>query len=1828
MAQDFGNGVSRTLSAADRQYQVVIWRANKPPLDSELALMTQLDWERAAETIRAQAHSGFLLDPMAAETDFQTDEDWSNWFRLGNPDGSDLSPILWANVNGWVIPVTGTASAEGDTSNRIDLFPPPASSSRVDLVFLEVWLAHLDPNPSTTNKPSADAIWRYGNVKYGGDTIPDDLEDPAIGFETTARLQIQYRIRVVGQGPAGGTTVDLATFPDGLDDPNILAQGAADAPLPGVTWTNMRNTLGDPGLWRAGNGDPTNSLGTIDGYAYAIPICAVFRRNSSDFVALTAAGNANQNGALERNPVTVSITDPAEASRTFSAVTLVDALDADTAAGVSDATIQVIGLDGSGLDNANIDWTSTFLMLEDEIVGVSSVDTSVSPNTITLRAGGRGRYGTVAAYHAAGTAFRFYNPRPDGLFSDQIAAADVLDLRKGVTLGEWDYNQILAHNLSKLFQGRLRSSYKQSGVSDTEGPTVLEVASISTGATVPNQTESLDGPDGIRTSFSDAVVVQNDVTLLLGAPTSAGAITTFVSGDSWEVGAGFVPSGYATGTGWNNDTIIDLYIGGSGGSDGARASMRGERAVRFASPHEMWLTESPDDGCGDQHPTTLSFLGGDLAGSPDNVGIWSDPASPGGTATEHPGPMYPLRSQDFVYPFLFLGGVVNDLLGGSPNNVSVESTGTSGGDYPEVIIAGANFDTEDVFWSQADSAFADDPTALSQPLIHGTRTLWSMITADGRDVTGASSELFVVIRGDTTNPTNNGVWRVIGAGTNAGKPNGQNYTTANATAADRLAVERVAVGGAADFADAANLTGVVRSQTTHTEDGLTSTTSSAAVVVITDIEATLGNASNPWNSANLGAGAITAGFEGDLLLSLSLTYGPGRGGVARVADAIDRFGMVSAPTTFLRQSPAAVDTAFPAEAGVPDDQTWFPIQNLQTWNRLDSRGLHAPEAPAYGGSRQAYSEMSREAEVFVDPGSKTVMFRPYQRLEMTMVMRDTASTLIPTTYPSTITVDGAGIFATGTNNYSLGYPIPRAYMPRFGRQDIPYHRDLTGNGTGSFLEGINHLFRDQTTETAQMFNVVGGNTNSGVAGVRFMFAQTIPTATTLLAWGEWGAVPGGTPYADGNGYQARLLTPELVSNISSDVPRGLRGIQLPPFLGVARLIAVYDSREWDGQGAYNNDRVTPLSGVNVPTNLLRADADKRTLFILQGGGEDLTNNADDHTYVIPEDVIDITRSGSWSAGEDFEDISYIVQFEAFGFARGFINKNNYVLAREFDGNGDAPDVVATPMDMILPAAAPLSSSSQAFAVYRRTVYQGDPYMTRDGDTRTTSDYEYRYGQVAVSDAFEIGTPIQQFDSTSDYSQVPEKVNPRALEVLAYADFVTTLGTGKMGGLLYAGTPTDAGHLSSVSSRIPATASDAPFQPHPRALTERQTAMAPRASLSILITDYTSLADTAGPSATAGTTITVRRGANSTTYTAVGSGATGNEFLASTDNATTALALWQIASADPILDGSLGVKVEWGGGGSVRFVARDPGAEGNEIYISIRPGDASSNARTPEGILLVDSAASALTGAFPMFGKNSAHLSGGVDLPVNAAAHENAPTPVGYTGLTERLPLGILVQDSDFIGEDILRDGSSALRVSAGVSGVAAGVDGPLIENREYSRPPGAGSFLGMSDGSILRYAAYDMNTEPTGTRRFRTYRGGSLYSLDPLDLGGPVDWAAPGFPKGVGAVLKGAAIVGRAYLVRNYPETALAANDVTSHGDEIQMVIATHTVYGTGPNSPGYAMTGRISPTGYGKGYAAADRYRLEGKPFVPGHSKTGPNPDVELAPYPNEDPADVCVCP
>ena len=78
MALDYGTGVSRTLTAIERQFGAVVWQKGKPPLDSELNLMSQIDWERLSQLVRSVMPSGFLLDPTRTIEDFQFSPNSSN----------------------------------------------------------------------------------------------------------------------------------------------------------------------------------------------------------------------------------------------------------------------------------------------------------------------------------------------------------------------------------------------------------------------------------------------------------------------------------------------------------------------------------------------------------------------------------------------------------------------------------------------------------------------------------------------------------------------------------------------------------------------------------------------------------------------------------------------------------------------------------------------------------------------------------------------------------------------------------------------------------------------------------------------------------------------------------------------------------------------------------------------------------------------------------------------------------------------------------------------------------------------------------------------------------------------------------------------------------------------------------------------------------------------------------------------------------------------------------------------------------------------------------------------------------------------------------------------------------------------------------------------------------------------------------------------------------------------------------------------------------------------------------------------------------------------
>lgn len=1950
MAINLGNGVARTLTPEQRQFITVVGQMGKPPTDHEFNMAQQVQFEAFSNYVRRVMPSGWLVDPTLAKQDYLTDKSWSNFFKIGNPATGETTPVLWANVNGWLVPVAGTQlSTTGDVSNRVRLNPPPASDTRTDFVFLEVWLALIQPNPATTNKPAADKIWTYGNVEFGQANLDDDLQDPAIGFETTRRVQLQYRLRVFGSGEGLGASVALDVYPDGLGDPNVLGQGASTSPVTGFAFSNMRDDLGDPGLWRAGDGNSNNALGTADGYVYAIPLCAVFRRNVSTFTAANLAGNPNQNGAFNRNPSASFLTDPREGAKTLATATLTNAL-SPTDVGA----IQIDNLVDSGFDDPKHVLSNVFMLIDGEIIGISAVDSAPTPGTITIPAGGRGRGATRATRHEAGTVVQFYTIQPEGLFGDEIAEGDLLDLRRSVNPGDWDYQRILLHNVAALAENRLQSTWKRSAVGDTQGPSVIEVDLLhADGATAAlNQTEPVDGPDGIRTVFSDSATMQTDVTVLCDndAALTAGFTTDqFDSTVSWDVGADFKPTGFVNNLGasgsFGNGSVFFLHIGGDNGAQGARATFRDgtERAVRFVSPQEYWKTSFPDEDTGLQHPVTIRALDQYALHplAPGELTIDSD------AGTKHPGPFYPLRETNFERPFIVLGGLLNSSLkvaGLDSDSVGSVSPGLVAG--PEIDL-GIDFDVLGGFYTLDSSGnFANDPTAVTTALLRDERTLFDMLTNGGRDNTGRSSEVYIVLYGDTAFRDNNGAFKVIGAGT-------VGYTTNNASNATSVVVEPLSAG-VTDFVIAAGqtLTAEFRSQITNVEDGSGfAATDPALAIVLTDIQGSELGTANPWNPLNLGEGSafdhtIPNQIASKLQISCALLYHPGRGGMARIPDDLWRVSLVQGGNTYLRQAIGTVDTSFPSESGIPDQETFYDTAPVGIWNRLPSLGLgenSSPKATDFGGNVVAFSEQDREHEVFVDKGSKTLVIRPFQDQSMTLkaiTTEATPSLLGDTTYPGAIPKDGAGIFTTGLQ---MGFPVPSEYMPRFGRQDIPFHVDITGVGSGTFLNGINHLFTDDVDPTLPVFSVIGGQDNTSAGNLVLpIYFQT--GATSGHDYAVYGTIVGPGTAA----YQARLtttigtltseaadITSRLAAVQSSDLGAGLVGIQLPPYLGIARLYGVYDRDDFIAKGGltFGADRVTPVA--DPPTNLLKTDAEQQTLFIFQDGAKDLTLTDGDHTYIIPEEAVDVSLSPNFVSGskDQFTDFEYVIEAAVFGFAQGFINQNNYVVARRHTGSGalvlDGSDPELELIQMTIPSAAQLND--RWYAGFSRTPYQGDPYMTREATTRTTTDYESRYGQVSTADAFFLNEPIEQFDSNGDL-QV-ETPNPRPFQVLASIDFFTTLGTGKVGGELFPGTPLDAGYTEdtvSASSRIPETQTDPSNRVLTRAFTEGQKENfsrgvfdlrinAPESQLATAVLEVRTplagdtitiggvvLTGVAGPrtsgsndfdvtgggaAAAADIVAAINDGANGFTatvtaavtanpiiveFTAVPLGTLGNavtlvsstaqlnfdkdtltggfsrsltgavitvhkldgttasfqgsaftsggpqpptsQFDASVDPETSARELVRVMDESPELEFSLNAELI--SPRIVRLTALPDGERGNGIEVSWVPVTADDDDRGLEILTPFDN-----VGPFnePRQTRvTRASFAGGRDLVNNAG---DGTSQLQLTGMTERLPLGILLQDSDFIGENPLNDQASAFSTATPrirpVQTVLPLTTGGDSFDRFLGDP---GQLVAMSDGAILRYEAFNSSTAPTGTRRFRLYRGGgSSFVLSGKNPGGPIDWVSESFPASVLPVLKGGILACKAMLVRNYKEEAFPTADTTSFGDEIQMVILTYGILGDGlAQTNGVQLDGVIGPTGYGEGYAAADRYRCEGKPMFAGFSRSTPDPaSIDLAVFPgNED--------
>ncbi len=290
MSKNLGPLVSGYLDPTGRGWETVVFQAGKPVLDKELELQQDVDIGAGQVALRKCLPSGWVSD------DFLTSS--SSKYPVFSPASTPNEvhmPPLQAHVNGWLFPVNHTNATD---FNAISIGVPPVAlgARRTDLIILEVWRRLVSASPSTVGKSALGRIWQNGNVKTNPAddaalNFADDLLDANVGAETTKRVQVQYRLRAI-QG------IDIFAYPYGMGDPAVVAHSvpAAAASPDGVatafTYANQ-TANGDPGLWRAGDGDPANTLGTVDGYIYALPLMAIFRRNSAGFDR-----RLNQNGGV------------------------------------------------------------------------------------------------------------------------------------------------------------------------------------------------------------------------------------------------------------------------------------------------------------------------------------------------------------------------------------------------------------------------------------------------------------------------------------------------------------------------------------------------------------------------------------------------------------------------------------------------------------------------------------------------------------------------------------------------------------------------------------------------------------------------------------------------------------------------------------------------------------------------------------------------------------------------------------------------------------------------------------------------------------------------------------------------------------------------------------------------------------------------------------------------------------------------------------------------------------------------------------------------------------------------------------------------------------------------------------------------------------------------------------------------------------------------------------------------------------------------------------------------------------------------------------------
>lgn len=460
-----------------------------------------------------------------------------NTLLMGHSNNGKFGKFV---INGYTVKVSPFGSL-GDPYGTIDLPAPPTSGTRQDLVFIEAWKEEVDkdtgiffPYGNTQYASSSDLKEGFGptdNVAFylpGGFTGSAYYSDasgvyavPANGGEATTEefadflnnpdhnigvlengnyFQIRYRIRVEADIAPSISTTDFfsedVTLNSVIKPQGQLASAPARGDVHGVTgcfaqqggvvgYRQLDESTGiyiglTTGALTAGE-FPIPGL-SLDGFTYAIPVCAVHRRNTGVY------GLDNLNGTAFKTSDAAFV----EGAVAEIGWTNWSSLVANPGAPLYDDNDNGYTYVGSGTDIAFLRITS--INGAEPTTGSLWLDSAKTTRWVDVS--GTPTYHSSSS-HAGSSQAMYHGGRPDGLYSDIIDRRDVLDLRHKVSLkGDFDEDALYQETFDLIMKGEYRQEWEQLTAFDNDGNGLSLVdtgiygnvlmESLGLGATVPD----------------------------------------------------------------------------------------------------------------------------------------------------------------------------------------------------------------------------------------------------------------------------------------------------------------------------------------------------------------------------------------------------------------------------------------------------------------------------------------------------------------------------------------------------------------------------------------------------------------------------------------------------------------------------------------------------------------------------------------------------------------------------------------------------------------------------------------------------------------------------------------------------------------------------------------------------------------------------------------------------------------------------------------------------------------------------------------------------------------------------------------------------------------------------------------------------------------------------------------------------------------------------------------------------------------------------------------------------------------------------------------------